>query len=64
MPSAICFNLDQSKVLSSGNGLNHIEYRVFNGFHFVKVTKTDIENNNSTLSQTSPGFYVSALQVF
>ena len=22
MPSAICFNLDQSKILSSGNGLN------------------------------------------
>ena len=21
--SAICFNLDQSKILSSGNGLNH-----------------------------------------
>ena len=22
MPSAVCFNLDQSKILSSGNGLN------------------------------------------
>ena len=27
MPSAICFSLDQSEVLSSGNGLN-----VFTGF--------------------------------
>ena len=35
--SAICFNLDQSKILLSGNGLSH--------------------------SQTSPGFYVSALQI-
>ena len=24
MSSAICFNLDQSKILSSGNGLNQI----------------------------------------
>ena len=36
--SAICFNMDQSKILLSGNGL--------------------------TLSQTSPGFYVSAVEVF
>ena len=35
---AICFNLNQSTILLSGNGL--------------------------TLSQTSPGFYVSAVQVF
>ena len=38
LSSAICFNLDQSKILLSGNDL--------------------------TLSQTSPGFYVSAVQVF
>ena len=44
MSSAICFNLDQSKILSSGNGL--IEWCLL------------------TLSQTSPGFYVSAVQVF
>ena len=29
MSSAICFNLDQSKLLSSGNGLNVIKTRVF-----------------------------------
>ena len=27
MSSAICFNLDQSKILSSGNGLNTIYWR-------------------------------------
>ena len=36
--SAICFNLEQSKILLSGNGL--------------------------TISQTSPGFYVSAVRIF
>ena len=38
MLSAIFSNLDQTEILSSGNGL--------------------------TLSQTSPGFYLSAVQVF
>ena len=28
MSSAICFNLDQSKILSSGNGLNYIKVYV------------------------------------
>ena len=27
MPSAICFNLDQSKMLSSGNGLNMVHFQ-------------------------------------
>ena len=26
MSSAICFNVDQSKILSSGNGLNQAEH--------------------------------------
>ena len=41
MSSAICFNLDQSKILLSGNGL------------------TDQKNEQLTLSQKSPAFYVS-----
>ena len=32
MSSAICFNLDQSKILSSGNGLNVLLYRVYSQF--------------------------------
>ena len=40
MLSAICFNLDQSKILSSGNGLNliYIEY-VSYSYSFLKVQK-------------------------
>ena len=34
MSSAICFNLDQSKILSSGNGLSEM----------VRVSSTDINN--------------------
>ena len=41
MSSAICFNLNQSKILSSGNGLN-----VVRGFN----------NTTLTLYQTNPGF--------
>ena len=41
MPSAICFNLDQSKILLSGNGLTV--------YYMTKFL-------NLTLSQTSPGF--------
>ena len=41
MPSAICFNLDQSKILLSGNGLTV--------YYMTKFF-------NLTLSQTSPGF--------
>ena len=38
IPSAICFNLDQSKILSSGNGLNHVNvvndiYDINDGCH-------------------------------
>ena len=33
MPSAICFNLDQSKMLSSGNGLNHSIFFPINERH-------------------------------
>ena len=29
MPSAICFNLDQSKILSSGNGLTTLGKKPF-----------------------------------
>ena len=34
MSSAICFNLDQSKILSSGNGLRDVAMRMvqFKGF--------------------------------
>ena len=31
MSSAICFNLDQSKILSSGNGINRAENTVDKG---------------------------------
>ena len=30
MSSAICFNLDQSKILSSGNGLSHLNVKIWN----------------------------------
>ena len=44
MSSAICFYLDQSKILSSGNRFRQLLI-------------------DFTLSQTSPGFYVFAVQV-
>ena len=57
MSSAICFNLDQSKILSSGNGLKYsVSYH--RNKMLSKVTTTEV---GLTLSQTSPGFYVSAV---
>ena len=34
MPSAICFNLDQSEILSSGNGLKNF-YFILQGFQML-----------------------------
>ena len=48
MWSAICFNLNQSKILSSGNGLS------------VRMTEY---GQQLTLYHTSPGFYVPAFQI-
>ena len=84
MSSAICFNLDKSKILSSCNELKpkthsslwdsaffiyllkksrniswgkfYIEADYFKWYLFAKI--------KLTLSQTSPDFYVSAIQVF
>ena len=54
MSSAICFNLDQSKLLS-GNGLINI---------CSDMGCRNMGTQSLTLSQTSPGFYMSALKVF
>ena len=35
MSSAICFNLDQSKTLSSGNGLKHLTKKVLMSTHNI-----------------------------
>ena len=35
MPSAICFNLNQSKILSSGNGLRKVS--IMRGFNALTV---------------------------
>ena len=39
MWSAICFNLDQSKILSSGNGLNEFP------FHTAEYSFQDIQHH-------------------
>ena len=43
MSSAVCFNLDQSKILSSGNGLNEIRINIqlFTRGHSFCNTQTE-----------------------
>ena len=43
--SAICFSLDQSKILSSGNGLSNILFVAYNSLHFGLVYNVSIGNS-------------------
>ena len=72
--SAICFNLDQPKILSSGNGLKDAKMMisVINRIENI-ITKAGIAGYQHfllfphyvlALSQTSPGLHVSEVQVF
>ena len=82
MLSAICVNLDQSKILLSGNGLTKRIFMgpylgvVLLGIMFHRDTWSPFLSGHSSYVfvlmwclrlapfQTSPGFYVSAVQVF
>ena len=59
MSSAICFNLDQSKILSSGNGLkNNINLSSGLGFNLVKVNSLTfgkvVTHDSSNLGSMKP----------
>ena len=72
MLSAISFNLDQSKILLSGNGLINkirikltVQHKIKTLYEFKGALNQLLHHKFClTLSQTSPGFYVSAGQVF
>ena len=71
MSSAICFSLDQSKILLSGKGLRqpHLKKQWAKNFSYgVSVTffmdLYIIAKIAFTLSQTNPCFYGSAIHVF
>ena len=70
--SAICFNLDQSKTLLSGNGLIRQFFTWWSSdSKFIEVynqnkafrlyEEDDMQPFTLNLSQTSPGFYVSTV---
>ena len=41
MSSAICFNLDPSKISSSGNGLIHLHNARYNAIHYLIIGPSD-----------------------
>ena len=63
MSSAISFSLDGFKILSSGNSLS-IVVIVLSLSRFQAQVYLELVTLCLTLSQTSPGFYMSAVQVF
>ena len=60
MPSAICFNLNQSKILSSGNGLKHILFFPVIGKKYPSLPPQSLKHNthhSTTLDDQEPGFF-------
>ena len=50
MLSAICFNLDQSKILSSDNRLNHLSSTNVNVFNFDRSTYFPLSLHHTILT--------------
>ena len=54
MSSAICFNLNQSKILSSGNGLENVFIRIVSSNQAVQIKDQTAQNMQSDLNLHPP----------